>query len=203
VSTPESPPHVRLLRDFANTRDVEDDTDALSDPAALTTWLADAGLLASGGEAGEQELALARRLRDELRATMAAHHDGHDGPGDALDEAAGALPLRLGFAGTSPRLRPADDGVRGALSGLVVAVADSVADGSWPRLKLCRAADCQWAFHDLSKNHSRAWCAMGVCGNRRKTRAYRARRRATLTGPRAPDGAPSPSASARRGRRPG
>ena len=44
--------------------------------------------------------------------------------------------------------------------------------------QVCVADDCQWAFYDTSKNRSRHWCSMGVCGNRQKTRTYRARQRA-------------------------
>jgi predicted RNA-binding Zn ribbon-like protein len=35
------------------------------------------------------------------------------------------------------------------------------------------------AFHDTSKNQSRQWCSMRVCGNRQKTRAYRRRQQAS------------------------
>jgi len=54
----------------------------------------------------------------------------------------------------------------------------SMADESWNRLKACRLDDCQWAFYDQSKNRSRTWCSMKVCGNRAKARAYRERQRA-------------------------
>ncbi|WP_082475678.1 CGNR zinc finger domain-containing protein [Rhizobium sp. Leaf341] len=40
------------------------------------------------------------------------------------------------------------------------------------RLKIC--ANCGWLFFDRSKNRSRTWCDMTVCGNRRKaSRHYR------------------------------
>lgn len=43
------------------------------------------------------------------------------------------------------------------------------------RLKTCR--DCGWLYFDRSKNRSRAWCDMAVCGNRAKARRhYRARK---------------------------
>jgi predicted RNA-binding Zn ribbon-like protein len=51
------------------------------------------------------------------------------------------------------------------------------ADGTWPRLKACPADACGWAFYDRSRNHSRTWCDMSVCGNRAKARSYRARQR--------------------------
>jgi len=43
------------------------------------------------------------------------------------------------------------------------------------RLKTCPAHDCGWKFVDQSKNRSRRWCDMAVCGNLAKTRQYRAR----------------------------
>jgi predicted RNA-binding Zn ribbon-like protein len=43
------------------------------------------------------------------------------------------------------------------------------------RLKACPA--CGWLFFDRSKNRSRAWCDMAVCGNRVKARRFHAARR--------------------------
>jgi predicted RNA-binding Zn ribbon-like protein len=40
----------------------------------------------------------------------------------------------------------------------------------------CTSDECLWAFYDRSRNRSRHWCSMGVCGNRAKTRTYRAKR---------------------------
>jgi predicted RNA-binding Zn ribbon-like protein len=42
-------------------------------------------------------------------------------------------------------------------------------------VKGCR--QCGYAFFDRSKNRSAAWCAMSICGNRTKNRAYYRRRR--------------------------
>jgi predicted RNA-binding Zn ribbon-like protein len=54
-------------------------------------------------------------------------------------------------------------------------VAESMADGSWPRLKACRSDTCQFAFIDTARNRSRQWCDMAICGNREKARRFRAR----------------------------
>jgi predicted RNA-binding Zn ribbon-like protein len=43
------------------------------------------------------------------------------------------------------------------------------------RIKTCAAPDCGWKFVDQSKNRSRRWCDMAVCGNLAKARLYRAR----------------------------
>jgi predicted RNA-binding Zn ribbon-like protein len=42
-------------------------------------------------------------------------------------------------------------------------------------MKACR--QCEYAFYDRSKNRSATWCAMSICGNRTKNRAYYRRRR--------------------------
>jgi predicted RNA-binding Zn ribbon-like protein len=43
------------------------------------------------------------------------------------------------------------------------------------RIKTCAAPDCSRRFLDQSKNGSRRWCDMAVCGNLAKARQYRAR----------------------------
>lgn len=47
-----------------------------------------------------------------------------------------------------------------------------------PRLsniRACAASDCGWWFVDDTKNHSRRWCDMKLCGNREKVKRFRAR----------------------------
>jgi predicted RNA-binding Zn ribbon-like protein len=67
--------------------------------------------------------------------------------------------------------------VQAALGRILIAVSDLMADGTWDRLKACRADDCRWAFYDSARNQSRAWCSMQSCGNRAKVQAFRSRRR--------------------------
>jgi predicted RNA-binding Zn ribbon-like protein len=43
-------------------------------------------------------------------------------------------------------------------------------------IRECADPSCRWLFLDQSKNHSRRWCDMKVCGNRSKVRRFRARR---------------------------
>lgn len=42
------------------------------------------------------------------------------------------------------------------------------------RLRACEAPDCRWLFLDTSKNHTRRWCDMKICGNRMKARRFKA-----------------------------
>ncbi|MBV8768135.1 MAG: ABATE domain-containing protein [Hyphomicrobiales bacterium] len=40
------------------------------------------------------------------------------------------------------------------------------------RLKQCSGEHCGWVFFDMTKNRSRRWCEMSVCGNRAKASAH-------------------------------
>ena len=41
-------------------------------------------------------------------------------------------------------------------------------------LHVCASDTCRWLFLDTSKNHTRRWCDMKICGNRAKARRYSA-----------------------------
>ena len=43
-----------------------------------------------------------------------------------------------------------------------------------PRLHTCASETCRWLFLDTSKNRTRRWCDMRICGNRAKARRYSA-----------------------------
>ena len=175
------PPRAGVLCAFANTLDVDVDApcaDSITTAAELTAWLRARDLLGPDERANAADLDIARTFRAGLRAAMHRHHDDdHAETVTELDAAAARLPLRIVFDGTHPRLTPAATGAKAALAHLLVAVAESESDNTWTRLKVCIADDCQLAFYDTSKNRSRHWCSMGVCGNRQKTRTYRSRRR--------------------------
>ena len=42
-------------------------------------------------------------------------------------------------------------------------------------IRTCAADSCRWLFLDTTKNHTRRWCDMKVCGNRMKARKFQAR----------------------------
>ena len=53
---------------------------------------------------------------------------------------------------------------------------DMQIQGSLERIRECPGqGTCGWLFLDLSKNASRRWCDMRVCGNRAKARRHYAR----------------------------
>ncbi len=43
------------------------------------------------------------------------------------------------------------------------------------KVRACAASDCGWWFVDDTKNHSRRWCDMKLCGNREKVKRFRSR----------------------------
>jgi predicted RNA-binding Zn ribbon-like protein len=44
-------------------------------------------------------------------------------------------------------------------------------------VRVCDSETCRWLFLDTSKNHTRRWCDMKICGNRTKARRFQARHR--------------------------
>jgi CGNR zinc finger len=127
-----------------------------------------------GGEdrdrAGDAYRDPGRRLRVVARVPVGSQRGG-DGVGRPVDREVGQQ-----LVARERRLELAAD--------LVAAALAATARGDWYRLKLCAADDCRWAFYDDSRNGLGRWCAMRVCGNRIKTKRYRAQRHGrTPTGP--------------------
>jgi predicted RNA-binding Zn ribbon-like protein len=50
-------------------------------------------------------------------------------------------------------------------------------------LRECGNPECRWLFLDTSKNHTRRWCDMKICGNRIKARRFKAQQRALQSTP--------------------
>jgi predicted RNA-binding Zn ribbon-like protein len=174
---------VDLLVAFVNTRDVEERTDALADPAALPAWIAKHTELEVARDAGVDPkahahlLALRESLRDLLRANAGEREDEVDL--SPLRDAATGSRYSAALAADGRVCINADgDTVEALEARLLLAMELIQLLGAWPRVKACGADDCQWAFYDTSRNRSRTWCSMDVCGNREKTRRYRGRKSA-------------------------
>lgn len=171
---------LELLTAFLNTLDVDQGTDELADGAGAGRWLAEHGLVPAPVVLDDRQLAVAVELREALRDLAGANHEGQPDPAAAERFSAVARRLPL-HAAADPNgrvgLAPGGDGVDAATAEIAGAVIEVAMGGAWPRVKICPADDCAWGFVDRSKNRSRRWCAMGVCGNRQKTRAYRERHR--------------------------
>ncbi len=182
---------IERIRAFLNTLDIESGEDDLGTPDQIRPWLAAQGLPGTRGPIESSGIERLHGVRDALRDVLDAHSavSRTAGPIDtspgsvstvaALNATAAAAPLVVRFdAGGHARLEAAQDDLNGTIAAILADVATCVADGTWARLKICRSDTCRWAFYDESKNHSRTWCSMSVCGNRAKGRAYRRRNRA-------------------------
>jgi predicted RNA-binding Zn ribbon-like protein len=153
-----APQPLREVQLLINSADLENERDWLPE------WLVERGLL-------ETELERARSLREGLRALVLANNGRAVGD-DALavvNAAAKQLSLRVDASA-----RVSVDAAGDALDRVVAIAFGAMLDGTWTRLKACR--NCRWSFYDYSPNRSATWCSMQLCGNRKKTRAYRARR---------------------------
>ncbi|KUJ65792.1 hypothetical protein ACZ90_43630 [Streptomyces albus subsp. albus] len=165
-----------LVEAFANTVDVELGTDDLDTPARLAAWLLDRGLLDRARRVGAADHELCLRLRAGIREELAAHVGVEPDPAllAAADQVLRELPVRVTTGG---RLAPVAGlpPVRESLTRLAITWSELVVTGQAARLKRCAEHSCAWVFWDVSKNRSRRWCSMRVCGNRAKARRYAAR----------------------------
>jgi predicted RNA-binding Zn ribbon-like protein len=196
----QAPGRLALLQAFVNTLDIEQATDELSSPAALDGWLGSAGLGTDPAglgtdpaglgtdparqprraETGPADLALAVELREALRGVLRSHVARRPAavsePATKLAEIASTMRARISAAAYgSLRVVAGERGSQAAFAELLLIAAEAQTLGTWSRLKVCSADDCQWAFYDRSPTRSGCWCSMRICGSRAKARAYRSR----------------------------
>ena len=148
----------------------------------------------------DAQVLLARSREDAAGAARALHralglrnsiHDifaaiaAHDAvPDHAMDSFNGALADALRHARMYAEDRAFKwgwDDITARLDALMWPVLRSAADllttNKLNRIKQCPYPHCGWLFIDLSKNKSRRWCEMSVCGNRTKARRHYLRER--------------------------
>ncbi len=187
--------------DFANTLDGDPPVECLRGYGDLAAWSVRAGLLSpdeAGRVAGEakrrpEEAEAVYRdaleLREALYGVFRAVAEGGDAPEGGLETLRGYEREAL----SRGRLAQVGDGFAWEwkdgrdLARMLWPVAHSATNlltsGDLGRLKLC--AGCYWLFLDASRNRSRRWCTMEVCGTDEKMRRYvakRAARRGTESG---------------------
>jgi predicted RNA-binding Zn ribbon-like protein len=121
--------------------------------------------------------------REEAYAVLRALAEGRPVPADGMR----GIEERARRAMSSATLDAAGDGsfrwswepvddLRLPLRPLAWATVELLGEGPLDRLGRC--GGCRWLFLDRSKNRSRHWCSMEVCGTSAKMRRYVERRRA-------------------------
>src|SRR5215217_6107360 len=124
----------------------------------------------------------ALRLRGALYGVFRNLAEGGDVPERGLEtlrgyerEALSRGKLVQGDRGFSWEWKDGRD-LAGMLWPVAHAATRLLTSGDLDRLKLC--AGCYWVFLDASRNRSRRWCTMEVCGTDEKKRRYVAKRAA-------------------------
>jgi predicted RNA-binding Zn ribbon-like protein len=172
---PKAPGRLELLQRFVNSynHDFPPDWDRIGTAEKAQKWLRQKRLVEPTDRISDADAARLRELREALRELAIANQGRSAGAAatDVIRRA--ARTARLGVAVDSTgrtALEPAGHGVDAAVATLLGILHEAQLTGQWPRLKACR--QCEYAFFDRSKNRSAAWCAMSICGNRTKNRAY-------------------------------
>jgi len=184
-----------LALDFLNTRPVQngEPTELLSDFSALLRWFQAAGLLShrdmrslqrQSGESAttRRTLDVVRQFRDKLRQEVLACEGGadvHRATVEELNQLMAAHPMRskLQATGNVPSMelwfepRQPED----LFAPLAHSAAKLFAEADRNRIRKC--GECVLHFYDTSKNGTRRWCSMQLCGNRLKVAAYASRQR--------------------------
>jgi len=208
-----------LCLDFANTlswRRSSAPIERLQTTADLGSWARQLGLISRRDELrlrraaavhpgrSRHTLAQARALRETIFAIFAAISEGRVPDDRDLRSLEGFLKVALVHsrlaAATGPYHWVPTLGARmeHVLWSIALSAGELLGSDQTARIGQCAGRDCRWLWLDQTRNQSRRWCDMAVCGNRAKARRFAERRPAT-GGSRA---RASESSSARRSRQP-
>jgi predicted RNA-binding Zn ribbon-like protein len=173
-----APGRLRLIQAFLNSTNKKVGREDFSSPAALKEWLVEEQLIPAKASVAESDVRQATAVRDAIiRLIETRNEDNIDADAvEILNRSTRSAQMCISFGSAGRvQLEPLAPAVDGALGKLIAIVVDSMGDGTWENLKVCRGHDCAWAFYDRSKNHSGTWCDISDCGNVAKARSYRAR----------------------------
>jgi predicted RNA-binding Zn ribbon-like protein len=181
---PKAPGRLELLQRFINSynHDFPRAWDRLGTPEQAQVWLRHKRLVGPDVRISAADAARLCEMREAIRALTIANRAGQPDPASVGILRKASRTARLWVAvddGGRTVLEPDRPGVDGAIATLLGILHEAQLTGQWRRLKACR--QCGYAFFDRSRNRSAAWCAMSICGNRTKNRAYRQRRSSTTT----------------------
>jgi predicted RNA-binding Zn ribbon-like protein len=179
---PKAPGRLELLQRFINSHnhDFPPEWDRIGTRERAGAWLRQKRLVAPGDRISDADVARLRELREAMRALALANHGGRSAAAaaDVIRRVSGTATLSVAIDDEGrTALEPARRGVDGAVATLLAILHEAQLSGQWSRMKGCR--QCGYVFFDRSRNRSAAWCAMSICGNRTKNRAYYRRRRAS------------------------
>lgn len=187
--------------DFINTEMIVNGkpTDVLENFDDLVCWLVQVNLLTkaqadvAGAELNDKEstalLEQAKTFRTTLRE-LAARIVAHKPiPASSITVINQFLSQRPGYpqlvrrkGGFEQRFHSAAAPVQNLLAPLAEASSDLLCQADFALIKKCGNPACILYFYDTTKNHTRNWCSMQMCGNRIKVAAHYQRKRSQLGG---------------------
>lgn len=187
-----APGSLAFVQDFVNTIPAGKPRgpDLLADLPDAQTWLDEAlaqwrhtrGVTANDVVLNEADLVKLRAIRAGLVSRIRA---GTTDPGAADDDhlaLSAATTMQLDAHGRVHAV-PNGKGWRYVASVLLIEIYDAQRDDAWRHLKTCCNHRCSAAFFDRSRNNSRLWHDVNVCGNLANLHAHRARKRAQQNTP--------------------
>jgi len=168
-------PALDLVNSLDNRFRDDGPNEMLATPADLARFLKETHLLEDSKALTPSTLQHVHKLREATASVLYAHLEDKSPPTHDLKvleryfkEAASERELRW-----PPSWQPVETD---ALQILAQSVSDLIfSPDNMQRLRMCDVGTCRWLFLDTSKNHSRRWCNMKVCGNRVKARRFQAR----------------------------
>ena len=72
---------------------------------------------------------------------------------------------------------PRESAIEAMLGPIALSALATLTQADLTRVKRCQGEKCGWLFFDTTKNKSRRWCEMEICGNRAKQKRHGARLR--------------------------
>jgi predicted RNA-binding Zn ribbon-like protein len=180
--------------DFVNTLDdrfgVGGPKDLLESYADLVSFTEQSGLLPpkkgarlmreQNSKACERWMHEARHVREALASVLYAFVDGRRTSANELNRLADWIQgtqkklILVSEQGHFAWKLPDEIAVEWPLRLLALSAGELITSGRMKLLRACAKDDCRWLFLDTSKNHTRRWCDMKICGNRVKAMRFKA-----------------------------
>jgi predicted RNA-binding Zn ribbon-like protein len=174
----ETPPELRALLYFLNSRTIGHDPEALADTRAAVAYLRASGFDFAAGSLDGDDLAALRELRGAIAIAVdhACSTAEHERAWLAINAVAAASPVVIAFpAGPTAALEPTGRGARRVIERVLADLHAAIAVGRFERIKLCAFEPCAAAFYDATRSRTQRWHSYAACGNRVNVAAHRER----------------------------
>ena len=127
-------------------------------------------------------LARALDLREALYRIGVEVAAGRSAPASEVDRVAKEHAACLACARLAPEgaryvwtWAPLETPIEAVLGPIALSALATLSQADLTRIKQCEGEKCGWLFFDTTKNKSRRWCEMEICGNRAKQKRHSAR----------------------------